>query len=382
MASVDTTVIILKERENIIATNYVGVASYVILIYDHLLTLSDEVNYIWRGGKGPVIYLFLLNRYFFPLAFAVNLYAYLSRTFNPAACKHFVRYEGATTVIAFGVTGLMMILRVNALYSGRSRIVQVILCSLWLAQVGVCAWLLSTGMPVPHSTSLHSCSLILDPRRMYLAALFTTALLVFDTTVVVLTLYKTLTVPWKSATAGKLRSCTSFGSNNALMKTILKNGLWYYAVVFSTNLTLMIMIVTASDGLKYILGQFSQLISVTMMSRITLHLRKIGARRNSTVIMSLNSSVPPPISSFNSTVAGGGTEYTTRNSDMTFANLQTPGTSGGGTLSIEQNSKSSSSRSLVRQIGVHETSESSSSELSNRYADRLSRLKDWKSYAE
>ncbi|KAL5524250.1 hypothetical protein ACEPAF_9390 [Sanghuangporus sanghuang] len=356
MVSIDINANILKERENIIATNYVGVASYVILIYDHLLTLSDEVSYIWSGGKGPVIYLFLLNRYFFPLAFAVNLYAYLSRAFNPAACKHFVRYEGATIVIAFGVAGLMMILRVNALYGGRSRLVQVILCSLWLAQVGVCAWLLSTGMPyvaVPHSTSLHSCSLILDPRRMYLAALFTTAPLVFDTTVVVLTLYKTLAIPWKSVTAGKLRSCTSFGVNNALMKTILKNGLWYYAVVFSTNLTLMIMIVTASDGLKYILGQFSQLISVTMMSRITLHLRKIGAKRNSTVIMSPDPSVPPNTSSFNSTVAGVASECTTGDSEMTFANPRTCGTDGVDVLSTVPNLRS---QSLVRQIGRDESS--------------------------
>ena len=32
---------------------YVGVASYTILIYDHLLTFGEEVEYIWKGHKGP-----------------------------------------------------------------------------------------------------------------------------------------------------------------------------------------------------------------------------------------------------------------------------------------------------------------------------------------
>ena len=32
---------------------YVGVASYTILIYDHLLTFGEEIEYIWKGHKGP-----------------------------------------------------------------------------------------------------------------------------------------------------------------------------------------------------------------------------------------------------------------------------------------------------------------------------------------
>lgn len=31
---------------------YVGLASYAVLVYDHLLTLDDEIKYIWKKKKG------------------------------------------------------------------------------------------------------------------------------------------------------------------------------------------------------------------------------------------------------------------------------------------------------------------------------------------
>ncbi|CCM03457.1 uncharacterized protein FIBRA_05590 [Fibroporia radiculosa] len=50
-------------------------AGFTLLIYDHILTLSDEVNYIWNSRKGLVSIIFLLNRYIVPLVLAVDIYA-------------------------------------------------------------------------------------------------------------------------------------------------------------------------------------------------------------------------------------------------------------------------------------------------------------------
>ncbi|EKM74746.1 hypothetical protein AGABI1DRAFT_47462, partial [Agaricus bisporus var. burnettii JB137-S8] len=57
---------------------YIGVASFTALIWDHIDTFADEVEYIWKGRKGAFIYLFLFNRYFTPLGFIVNLHAFIS----------------------------------------------------------------------------------------------------------------------------------------------------------------------------------------------------------------------------------------------------------------------------------------------------------------
>lgn len=57
-------------------TIYVGIVGFTILIWDHLVTSGDEIEFIWQGRKGIFVYLFLLNRYLTPLGFIVNLVAY------------------------------------------------------------------------------------------------------------------------------------------------------------------------------------------------------------------------------------------------------------------------------------------------------------------
>ncbi|KAI5121351.1 hypothetical protein M0805_000659 [Coniferiporia weirii] len=271
---------LIHEKEHLIATNYVGLASYTFLIYDHLLTFSDEVEYVWKGRKGLIAYLFFLNRYFFPLAFIVNLYAYLSPNFSYAMCTHFVRYEGATVIVGFGIAGLMMMLRVKALYGGDNKLVLAILGMFWIIQIVVYAWFLSMGRPVPRSPGMHGCSMIFDPDEKAWPGLSAVVVVVFDTAVLSLTLNRT--------------SCALRGStSSALLKTLMNDGVLYYGVVFVTNLALTIMIITAPPGLKNILGQVAQLITVTMMSRITLHLRAIAAQSRGVVYLT-ESDRPPP----------------------------------------------------------------------------------------
>jgi len=79
-----------KDLGTINSTILVGFAGFTVLIYDHLITFADEAKYIWKNLRGPLVYLFLLNRYLTPLGFVVNLYAYLSN-WNPETCARYVR---------------------------------------------------------------------------------------------------------------------------------------------------------------------------------------------------------------------------------------------------------------------------------------------------
>ncbi|KAG8983294.1 hypothetical protein FRB94_005887 [Tulasnella sp. JGI-2019a] len=45
------------------ASRYLSVAGFSILIHDHLITLPDEVELIWRSPLSKVSVLFLINRY-------------------------------------------------------------------------------------------------------------------------------------------------------------------------------------------------------------------------------------------------------------------------------------------------------------------------------
>ncbi|KAF9066428.1 hypothetical protein BDP27DRAFT_1010695 [Rhodocollybia butyracea] len=57
-------------------SNYVRLSAFTGLVWDHLITLSDEIEYVWKSPKGPITYLFFFIRYFSPLSFIVNLVAY------------------------------------------------------------------------------------------------------------------------------------------------------------------------------------------------------------------------------------------------------------------------------------------------------------------
>ncbi|TCD59887.1 hypothetical protein EIP91_011254, partial [Steccherinum ochraceum] len=64
-------------------TVYMGFVSFMILVWDHIITLGDEVEYIWMGRKGPIVWLFFINRYLSPFGFIINLFAYMSPSWTP-----------------------------------------------------------------------------------------------------------------------------------------------------------------------------------------------------------------------------------------------------------------------------------------------------------
>ncbi|PIL22618.1 hypothetical protein GSI_15308 [Ganoderma sinense ZZ0214-1] len=254
---------IIQEVAELRITAYVGLASYTVLVYDHLLTLDDEIKYIWKKKKGsPLIWLFFLNRYMTPLAFIGNLCAYLSGTFTYEKCTHYVRYEGATTMIGINIASLMMLLRIYAMYETQKFIVAFV-AIIFCLEFGTNAWLLSHGIAVHHSPQVKACSMIFDSSRLPGVAASATAwtVLVYDTIVLLLTIFKTYS---------SLRYKTVAGT----MRTLLKEGVAYYSVIFSVTLVLTLMIAFAPPGIQNLCAQMEYLLTVTMMSRITLHLKR------------------------------------------------------------------------------------------------------------
>jgi len=258
-------------------TNYVGFASFVILIWDHIDTFPDEVEYIWKRKKGIFVYLFLFNRYFTPLGFIINLFAYLSPVWTLERCSHFVRYEGCTVAIAVEVVGVMMLLRVNALYPHHKWIGGGLLLIL-VFETLVNGWLISRGEPVIHNpnSGIHACSMIFDPSISGAASASAWIPLLYDTLVFGLTLYRTVPPIYREEAS-------------YIIKRLLEDGILYYSVIFSVTFVLTFMIVAAPPGTKNIAAQMEQLVTVAMMSRITIHLKRAGDRvRPSTAFSSPN----------------------------------------------------------------------------------------------
>ncbi|KAI0632202.1 hypothetical protein C8Q77DRAFT_1158865 [Trametes polyzona] len=258
----------VKETDELRTTFYVGIASFTALVWDHFITFGDEVEYIWKKKKGPLIYLFFLNRYLTPLGFIINL-IFLSGM-DPydvsskivLQCDHFVRYEGSMTVIGLNTTALMMFLRIYAMYEGK-RLVVGFVGAVFCVELGVNAWLMTHGVAVRHTGGITACTMIFDPVKVQgpIASASAWLPLLYDTVVLLFTIKRTYK-GMKNPTAGHI------------LRILLKEGVMYYSVIFTITLILTLMIIFAPDGLKNLTAQTEYLMTVAMMSRITLHLKK------------------------------------------------------------------------------------------------------------
>ncbi|CAE6509637.1 unnamed protein product [Rhizoctonia solani] len=56
-----------RAARDIIISQYVTGSGLALLLYDHLLTLSTEIELVWPAKMSPVKCAFLVNRYFCPL---------------------------------------------------------------------------------------------------------------------------------------------------------------------------------------------------------------------------------------------------------------------------------------------------------------------------
>jgi len=243
-------------------TNYLGVASLTILVWDHIDTFADEIEFIWKNPKGLLIYLFFLNRYLAPLGFSVNLLGYFSPVWTPKMCRHFTRFQFSIATILTNVVAAMMFVRVRALYSGQMWILGGLL-SLLLTQFTMMVWLLTRTEALIHSpfSGIRACTMIFDPEVTGIATSAAWLPLLYDSVVLVLVLYRTL---------------PSIRDRNAtyMMKRFLEDGLIYYAAIFAVTLVLVIMMLVAPPGLKNSTAQLQGMLSVAMMSRITINLKR------------------------------------------------------------------------------------------------------------
>uniref|UniRef100_A0A0W0GAI5 Uncharacterized protein n=1 Tax=Moniliophthora roreri TaxID=221103 RepID=A0A0W0GAI5_MONRR len=187
-------------------------------------------------------------------------------------------------MIGIDIAGLMMLIRIYALYSNHKSIVAAV-ASILAAHIGINGWLLTKGIPVNHEliqtvspkNTIHSCSMIFEANNhgmRVLAASTAWLPLVYDTAVFCLTFYKTYP---------KLRLM----STSRVMKQLLRDGIVYYGVILAVTLVLTLMIAYAPPGLQNVAAQLELLLTVTMMSRITLNLKKCNREDDAPVIMPL-----------------------------------------------------------------------------------------------
>ncbi|KEP50631.1 putative transmembrane protein, partial [Rhizoctonia solani 123E] len=209
-------------------------ASFIFMVYDHMITLAEEVDRIWQQEWTGATWLFALNRYLTELQFIVNL-VYIDGLLIQA-CDNFIPFAGASTLVSIAIAEIIMILRTYALYQ-RSKYILGLLAFFWTGQVIVMGTTLRHPTRVKLPEGLVGC--IQGGSGDYAVA-FWLAPLATDSVIFGLTMFKSIEYIYKTR------------YRVPLIHVILRDGILYFTVILTANLLNCLLYHLAPPSLKVI----------------------------------------------------------------------------------------------------------------------------------
>ncbi|CAE6427292.1 unnamed protein product [Rhizoctonia solani] len=248
---------------HLLAAKYFMLASFVFMVYDHLITLGEEVERVWKQEWTGATWLFLLNRYLTELQFIVNIVSFHDpywtgkTVYVIQACEDFMPFPGVSTLISIAIAETILMLRIYALYQ-RNQWILALLVFFWVGQVIVMGTVIRHPTRLELPEGLVGC--IQGGEGSYVAA-FWLAPLATDSLIFGLTVLKSLEYIYKT----KCRV--------PLIHVIFRDGVLYYAIILSANSLNCFFYYLAPRSIKVIGASFSQIITVVMISRLQLNLR-------------------------------------------------------------------------------------------------------------
>jgi len=241
------------------------VASLAVSVYDYILMLPSEINFIWDWNSewSSIKILFLVSRYsaFFdiPMTIYINL-----RSGTTPLCTNVIYIMSVTsTVIGLAVAEAILAIRTYALWRSSRRI----FISLFGLLSMVCiSWLilLATSAHTLESSEEQSNVVCYTSTRStpYLFPVIAwSALTAFETVIVVLTLW----IWFKDFGQPKSR----------LIITLYRDGILYFIYLFLISVANITVLLTFSKGsVANMLNTFQRAMHSILSCRIVLHIRE------------------------------------------------------------------------------------------------------------
>lgn len=144
-----------------------------VVLYDHVITVGQEVEYIWVGVPKSDFKahscqrkqwsasktLFILNRYLGVFLLIVEGILFITSYQSNITCNIFFRFQGYFNILLICIGGAVMSLRVVAMHEGSKKIL-VFVCALLLGELISMVTVLSLSFKtttVLSQSSIHSC---------------------------------------------------------------------------------------------------------------------------------------------------------------------------------------------------------------------------------
>jgi len=260
-ASIDESEVLhmLSQAVNV---KYTFVAAVVLLLYDTVINLSDEINLIWlqRYSVGKVLY--IITRYSCFFDAVVVLWYNFTTNLSSESCR--VLYEMTNWSMTFGVIicQVVFVIRTYAIW-GRSIFVLVYLCLVLVTAIVVSIVELNKSnisvifVPSPSPTVV-PCVPILGNNKLFICFFI---VMVVELNILCLSLSKGFS-QWRR-------------SSVPLVNTLYRDGVIYFAVLFSISLMNLIFVLkTFNTPYFYIVAEPQRVFHSVLASRVIINVRK------------------------------------------------------------------------------------------------------------
>ncbi|KAK0473745.1 hypothetical protein IW261DRAFT_1503180 [Armillaria novae-zelandiae] len=222
--------LIAASLRDVRSTRCAALASGVIVLFDHLITLNDEIELIWRSPWSMGKILFIINRYYTLSSVIFNCYGLFTTSLSDSFCHRFFQWQGWTGLIACMIAEVVLQMRLYALYLLNKKVLALmvtsfIICSACAAVImGIVLSSISPALSILPGTSICAPSNIPD----YFYA-FWIPTIVFESLLCGLALFRGFQT---FRSDGLL-----FSSGRQLVSILIRDSVFYFVVMFATYLT-------------------------------------------------------------------------------------------------------------------------------------------------
>ncbi|KAG7089134.1 hypothetical protein E1B28_010842 [Marasmius oreades] len=244
---------------------HIDVLNATLLVYDILLNLSLEIEHIWRRQWSYLTVLYILQRYtpLFDTA-AVTLQHHFALNLSPQYCDLNHKIASWSYVVGIVLSETILALRVWAVWK---RSIPV--------GIGLSVWFLGCWIPcfvflgkflgamefaIAPFTKFRGCFISGGSNILYVCWVL---LMIYDAGTLVMIL-----IPG----VGAFRR----GGRSELVRTVYRDGVIYYALIFLMSTLNVIIVLTLPPDLVYLLSTFERVLHSLLTSRAVLHIRQIA----------------------------------------------------------------------------------------------------------
>ncbi|KAJ7749466.1 hypothetical protein B0H16DRAFT_1888172 [Mycena metata] len=106
---------VIVALDNVVITRHISAAGYVVLLYDHLLTLDDEVKYVWSAPTTLAKVLFLVLRYLvllFMTGETITRNGVVIVPMSDLVCKAWTSFATYAGWISVAISNFLVLLRI------------------------------------------------------------------------------------------------------------------------------------------------------------------------------------------------------------------------------------------------------------------------------